>query len=323
MTALSHALECAAAHGWAVFPASQHKAPNTPNGHKAASTDPERIRAMWGQYGGLLIGIRTGQASNLAVLDIDRQHNGANWWREASRYRLPATRVHRTRSGGLHLYFKHRPDLRCSTARIAPRYRREGRRWRDYLLALSSEFQSQLQYNVFNTISCFKQLQSFDFTVKESDDGDQEMEVEEHFSSQSLKDCQNLTHLKLCVFWQLINDSFFDDIDLYLPKLKRLELVVHLMSDKGMHSLAKLKKLESISIDSCCRYITIAGVCHVINNCHQIKSIHFNSRANITHKTIEELIKLAKSKHKIQFRHCLKDIENEDNFRQRHCLYCN
>lgn len=116
---LQEALSCAASYGWAVFPASKNKVPRTPNGHKAASTDPYCIRAMWQQFGGLLVGIRTGQASNLAVLDIDRQHDGGTWW-QANRHQLPLTRVHRTRSGGLHVLFTHCPGLRCSTARVAP-----------------------------------------------------------------------------------------------------------------------------------------------------------------------------------------------------------
>ena len=73
---------------------------------------------MWAQYGGPLVGIRTGEASNLAVLDIDRQHDGQPWW-QANRHRLPITRAHRTRSGGLHLYFQHKPGLRCSVSSIA------------------------------------------------------------------------------------------------------------------------------------------------------------------------------------------------------------
>lgn len=118
MTPLDHALECAA-RGWAVFPVSRDKTPRTPNGHKAATTEPERIRAMAVQFGFVLVGIATGEASGIAVLDIDRQHDGGAWWRE-NKHRLPTTRTHRTRSGGLHLYFTHRPGLRCSTARIAP-----------------------------------------------------------------------------------------------------------------------------------------------------------------------------------------------------------
>lgn len=119
MTPLDHALHCAGAYGWAVYPVGRDKAPRTPNGHNAASTDPERIRAMHVQYGFVLVGIRTGAESNLAVLDVDRQHNGMIWL-DQTRSRLPRTRTHRTRSEGEHWYFKHRPGLRCSTAKIAP-----------------------------------------------------------------------------------------------------------------------------------------------------------------------------------------------------------
>ncbi|GAN79025.1 bifunctional DNA primase/polymerase [Acidocella aminolytica] len=118
MTPLEHALACAA-RGWAVYPVGTDKIPRTPRGHKSATTDPDQIRGMAVQFGFVLVGIATGDASNVAVLDIDRQHNGLEWW-AANRNRLPATRTHRTRSGGLHLFFKHQPGLRCSTAKIAP-----------------------------------------------------------------------------------------------------------------------------------------------------------------------------------------------------------
>ena len=95
------------------------KPPRTPNGHKAASTNAAHIRAMAAEYGFVLVGIRTGETSNLAVLDIDKQHNGLEWY-EANKHRLPDTYTYRTRSGGLHLWFKHKPPMRCSTAKIAP-----------------------------------------------------------------------------------------------------------------------------------------------------------------------------------------------------------
>jgi hypothetical protein len=115
---LKHALECAA-RGWAVFPLSRAKVPRCPRGHLAATTEPERIRAMHAQFGFVLIGIRAGEESNVAVLDIDIQHGGMTWLDEC-RHRLPPTRVHRTRSGGEHWLFRHKPGLRCSTAKIAP-----------------------------------------------------------------------------------------------------------------------------------------------------------------------------------------------------------
>jgi hypothetical protein len=36
------------------------------------------------------------------------------------RNQLPDTRTHRTRSGGLHLFFRHAPGLRNSASRLAP-----------------------------------------------------------------------------------------------------------------------------------------------------------------------------------------------------------
>jgi hypothetical protein len=52
------------------------------------------------------------------VLDLDRKHRQAAEWWTAHRDGLPVTRVHRTRSGGLHLLFQHAPDVRCSVGKI-------------------------------------------------------------------------------------------------------------------------------------------------------------------------------------------------------------
>jgi hypothetical protein len=64
--------------------------------------------------------VRTGDASGIDLLDLDRKHREATEWWTAHRDSLPATRVHRTRSGGLHLFFQHAPGMRCSASRIAP-----------------------------------------------------------------------------------------------------------------------------------------------------------------------------------------------------------
>jgi hypothetical protein len=70
-------------------------------------------------YPGELVGVPTGPASGLAVLDVDVVKGGGAWW-DANRARLPATRMHETRSGGLHVLFKHRAGLKCSVSKIAP-----------------------------------------------------------------------------------------------------------------------------------------------------------------------------------------------------------
>jgi hypothetical protein len=63
--------------------------------------------------------VRTGDASGIDLLDLDRKHRQAAEWWTAHRNSLPVTRVHRTRSGGLHLLFQHAPGMRCSASRIA------------------------------------------------------------------------------------------------------------------------------------------------------------------------------------------------------------
>lgn len=118
MTLLTVALHLAA-RGLAVFPVSRDKTPRCPRGHLAASTDPTTIEAMHVQFGFVLIGVATGERSGVAVLDIDAKPGALDWW-QTNRHRLPRTRTHRTRGGGLHLWMKHRPGLRSSVAKIAP-----------------------------------------------------------------------------------------------------------------------------------------------------------------------------------------------------------
>jgi hypothetical protein len=77
------------------------------------------LRALWSRHPGELIGVSTGDVSGVDVLDIDAKHVGAAQWWGAYRDRIPATRVHRTRSGGLHLLFRHVSRVGCSVGRIA------------------------------------------------------------------------------------------------------------------------------------------------------------------------------------------------------------
>lgn len=115
---LSNALELAA-KGIPVFPVALDKRPLPTHGFKDAATDADAVRALWRQWSGPLVGIRTGEESGLDILDIDRQHGGGDWWAE-HRDQISGTRIHRTRSGGFHLLFQHHRGLRCSTSRIAP-----------------------------------------------------------------------------------------------------------------------------------------------------------------------------------------------------------
>jgi hypothetical protein len=104
--------------GFPCFPCRADKTPATPHGFKDATHDSNMLRELWRRCPGALIGIPTGENSGFDVLDIDPRHGADRWFAE-HRYRLPTTRVHRTRSGGLHLLFEHEKGLRCSAGRIA------------------------------------------------------------------------------------------------------------------------------------------------------------------------------------------------------------
>ncbi len=111
MNALQHASTLAAA-GCACFPMTSAKTPLAgSHGVKDASTDPARLAELFADRRAELVAIACGTPSSTSVLDIDRQHDGMRWWRE-NRDRLPATFAYRTRSGGLHLWFRHHPALR-------------------------------------------------------------------------------------------------------------------------------------------------------------------------------------------------------------------
>jgi hypothetical protein len=63
--------------------------------------------------------VPTGERSDLDVLDVDR--GGEDWlvqYKET--HGLPPTRIHSTRSGGLHIFWRYHPGLRCSAGLIAP-----------------------------------------------------------------------------------------------------------------------------------------------------------------------------------------------------------
>jgi|SRR6516165_1086909 len=95
------------------------QAPTCPHGFKDAVADAAGIAQLWSLYCGSLIGVPTGAASSLDVIDVDPRKGGDSWFQE-NRTRLPLTRTHETPSGGWHLIFRHVPGLRCSNGKVAP-----------------------------------------------------------------------------------------------------------------------------------------------------------------------------------------------------------
>lgn len=105
-------------YGFAAFPCRPDKKPATPHGFKDATADRAALESLWRRHPGVLIGLPTGAENGFDALDIDPRHGG-DAWHDAHRSRLPATRMHRTRSGGWHILFLHHPSVRNTESRIA------------------------------------------------------------------------------------------------------------------------------------------------------------------------------------------------------------
>jgi hypothetical protein len=113
--ALEHALSLARLRV-AVFPCAQTKAPLIARGFHAATTDEATIRRWWRRWPDALIGVPTGAA--FVVLDLDLQHEQAQEWLYANQSHIPKTRMHETRSGGVHILFRPHAAVGCTTSRI-------------------------------------------------------------------------------------------------------------------------------------------------------------------------------------------------------------
>jgi hypothetical protein len=118
--------------GYAVFPCKRDKTPATPHGFKDAVHDPDAIGWLWACYPGPLIGVATGEASGISVLDVDggrwaddatpeeiAKREGARAWWHANARHLPATRIYETASGGLHVIFRHHPVVNSTQSKIS------------------------------------------------------------------------------------------------------------------------------------------------------------------------------------------------------------
>lgn len=118
-------LEAAVAYagrGLPVFPCNG-KVPLTEHGFLDASTEAEAVLAWWTRYPEAAIGIPTGAASGLLVLDVDVQHGGAGTLAELERKhgKLPQAPEVLTGGGGKHMYFAHPGyEVQSSAGKLGP-----------------------------------------------------------------------------------------------------------------------------------------------------------------------------------------------------------
>jgi RecA-family ATPase len=96
--------------GIPVFPCNgnqsseKYKRPLTPRGFKDATKDPDKIKALWAKHPNALIGVPTGPASGIDVLDVDCK-KGKNGFASIPGWETLSSAIVRTPSGGAHLYF--------------------------------------------------------------------------------------------------------------------------------------------------------------------------------------------------------------------------
>lgn len=96
--------------GWKVFPVNQSKQPLISNGLKGASAEETQIKKWWKAHPDAGIGVATGMASGIVVLDIDLDKPGAEQNLEKiihDKGMFPQTVAAKSGGGGLHFYFKH------------------------------------------------------------------------------------------------------------------------------------------------------------------------------------------------------------------------
>lgn len=118
--ALGAALDYAAA-GIPIFPCKRTKGPLTANGFKDATTDKEQIRQWWRNSPHAMIGMPTGHASGVVVIDIDvKADEGIDGHKCLPNWVKLSPVIVETPSGGHHLFFRSNDKVRCTTDVIAP-----------------------------------------------------------------------------------------------------------------------------------------------------------------------------------------------------------
>ncbi len=150
-----------ASAGVPVFPCVPgQKRPLTLHGFHDASTDPRQVRTWWLRSPTANIGIPTGQASGIEVVDIDRrpERSGFSSFELARRAGITAgwAALVRSPSGGMHAYYPADPD-RQQQSWQAPHVHIDFRGNGGYILAPPSIASTAQQHRGYALIAGAKQ----------------------------------------------------------------------------------------------------------------------------------------------------------------------
>ena len=108
--------------GYRIFPCTQEKVPLISSWPQNSTNEPDKIEAIFANPLASLIGMPTGGANGVCVLDIDQPKKvgavGGFPWLELNKHKLPETRVVQTQNAGLHYYFRHIEGLKSTAGKI-------------------------------------------------------------------------------------------------------------------------------------------------------------------------------------------------------------
>jgi hypothetical protein len=109
-----------AARGWAIFPLQPRtKEPATKRGFYDSTTNPATLR-RWFARVYYNLGIRTGAASGVFIVDIDGEAGAAALRALEAEHGPPPSTLTSITGKGRHLWFRAAGEIPCSTARVAP-----------------------------------------------------------------------------------------------------------------------------------------------------------------------------------------------------------
>ena len=138
-----------------------------------------------------------------------------------------------------------------------------------------------LAISLLNLMQYFPNLTHLELTFNNSNVYHPDIN-ESEITVQSFKKCPNLRHLKLSL--NGLNDSFFTDIDKFVPNLCYLSIHESNTSEAIVDSIVRLKALQTFVIENILNYldpiISPSKVDFIFRNCPRIKSVHIRYGRN-------------------------------------------